>query len=104
MGASGPILRRLSGPANRPRAPAARPKKSHGAIAFQGEAGADSDVACRAAYPGMATLPCDSFEDVFAAVEGGKARLAMIPIENSVAGRVGVIGSLLPHTGLRRGG
>ena len=82
------------------RAKRARPRKTHGLIAFQGEAGAYSDVACRAAYPGMKTLPCDSFEDVFAAVDEGKARLAMIPIENSVAGRVAEIHSLLPHTGL----
>jgi len=79
---------------------ARRKKRTHGIIAFQGEAGAYSDVACRSAYPDMATLPCNSFEDVFAAVESGRARLAMIPVENSVAGRVAEIHSLLPHTGL----
>lgn len=69
-------------------------------IAFQGELGAYSDLACRVVYPEMQTLPCPSFEDVFAAVEEGEAALAMIPIENSVAGRVAEIHQLLPHTGL----
>jgi prephenate dehydratase len=69
-------------------------------IAFQGLPGAYSDLSCRAAYPQMRTLPCASFEDVFAAVREGKARLAMIPIENSVAGRVADIHHLLPDSGL----
>src|SRR3546814_18747405 len=68
-------------------------------IAFQGEPGAYSDLACRAAYPDMTTLPCASFEQAFAAVEEGRAGLAMIPIENSVAGRVADIHPLLPATG-----
>jgi prephenate dehydratase len=69
-------------------------------IAFQGLPGAYSDLSCRAAYPTMRTLPCASFEDVFAAVRDGKARLAMIPIENSVAGRVADIHHLMPDSGL----
>lgn len=69
-------------------------------IAFQGQPGAYSDLACRAAYPGMTTLPCHTFEDAFAAVAAGRARLAMIPIENSVAGRVADIHHLLPDSGL----
>jgi prephenate dehydratase len=69
-------------------------------IAFQGLPGAYSDLSCRAAYPKMRTLPCASFEDVFAAVREGKAHLAMIPIENSVAGRVADIHHLLPDSGL----
>jgi prephenate dehydratase len=69
-------------------------------IAFQGLPGAYSDLSCRAAYPHMRTLPCASFEDVFAAVREGKAHLAMIPIENSVAGRVADIHHLLPDSGL----
>ena len=69
-------------------------------IAFQGLPGAYSDLSCRAAYPKLRTLPCASFEDVFAAVREGKARLAMIPIENSVAGRVADIHHLLPDSGL----
>jgi len=69
-------------------------------IAFQGVLGAYSDMACRAAYPDMTTLPCASFEDTFAAVGEGRAALAMIPIENSSAGRVADIHHLLPDSGL----
>ncbi|MCG8547287.1 MAG: prephenate dehydratase [Alphaproteobacteria bacterium] len=69
-------------------------------IAFQGLPGAFSDLACRTVYPEMETLPCAAFEDVFAAVHEGKAKLAMIPIENSVAGRVADIHHLLPDSGL----
>ena len=57
-------------------------------IAFQGQPGAYSDMACREVFPDLTTLPCASFEDTFAAVRDGKARLAMIPIDNSIAGRV----------------
>jgi len=69
-------------------------------IAFQGEPGANSDMACRAVYPDMKTLSCYSFADAFAAVREGKARLAMIPIDNTVAGRVADIHHLLPQSGL----
>lgn len=69
-------------------------------IAFQGQLGAYSDMACRAVYPDMETMPCLSFKDVFSAVRDGKADLAMIPIENSVAGRVADIHQLLPESGL----
>ena len=69
-------------------------------IAFQGESGANSDMACRAVYPDMETLACYSFEDAFAAVHAGQARLAMIPIDNTVAGRVADIHHLLPGSGL----
>lgn len=65
-------------------------------IAFQGSSGAHSDVACRTAYPYMDTLPCPSFEDVFEAVDAGKAALGLIPIENSRAGRVAEIHNILP--------
>jgi prephenate dehydratase len=74
--------------------------KSDNIIAFQGLPGAYSDLACRAAQPKMTTLPCPSFEDAFAAVKNGDARLAMIPIENSLAGRVADIHHLLPEAGL----
>ncbi|HEY3148388.1 MAG TPA: prephenate dehydratase [Dongiaceae bacterium] len=74
--------------------------KSDNIIAFQGVPGAYSDLACRAAQPTMTTLPCASFEDAFAAVKNGDARLAMIPIENSLAGRVADIHHLLPEAGL----
>ncbi len=69
-------------------------------IAFQGVAGAYSDMACRAVHPEMTTLPCASFEDTFASVNEGRAALAMIPIENSSAGRVADIHHLLPESGL----
>jgi prephenate dehydratase len=69
-------------------------------IAFQGEPGANSDTACREMYPAMEPLPCPTFEDAFNAVETGKADLAMIPIENTIAGRVADIHHLLPESKL----
>jgi prephenate dehydratase len=69
-------------------------------IAFQGAPGAYSDLACRRVFPAMTTLPCGGFEDAFAAVRCGEAVLAMIPIENSVAGRVADIHHLMPDSGL----
>jgi prephenate dehydratase len=69
-------------------------------IAFQGAPGAYSDLACRRVFPAMTTLPCAAFEDAFAAVRDGEAALAMIPIENSVAGRVADIHQLMPRSGL----
>ncbi len=69
-------------------------------IAYQGQPGANSDMACRAVHPDMEPLPCASFEDVFASVRDGEARLAMIPIENSAAGRVADIHHLLPDSKL----
>jgi prephenate dehydratase len=69
-------------------------------IAFQGLPGAYSDLACRDAYPGWATLPCPSFEAAMDAVRDGQARLAMLPCENSLAGRVPDIHRLLPESGL----
>jgi len=69
-------------------------------IAFQGLAGAYSDLSCRHAYPGWATLPCPSFEAAMQAVRDGRAALAMLPCENSLAGRVPDIHRLLPDSGL----
>ncbi len=69
-------------------------------ISFQGEPGANSQMACHEAFPGMETLACPTFEEAFAAVEEGRARLAMIPVENSVSGRVADIHHLLPESGL----
>ena len=71
-----------------------------GKIAFQGLPGAYSDLACRVAYPDMATLPCESFETAMDAVREGRADLAMLPCENSLAGRVPDIHHLLPESGL----
>ncbi|UUP13057.1 prephenate dehydratase [Aeromicrobium wangtongii] len=69
-------------------------------IAYQGEPGANSDMVCKRHYPDRETLPCASFEDVFAAVSSGEAELAMIPIDNSIAGRVADIHHFLPTSGL----
>jgi prephenate dehydratase len=69
-------------------------------ISFQGEAGANSHIACSEARPDYEPLPCPTFEDAFAAVADGEAELAMIPIENSIAGRVADIHHLLPTSGL----
>jgi prephenate dehydratase len=69
-------------------------------IAYQGEPGANSHIACRQAYPGLEPLPCASFEDAFAAVREGQARYAMIPVENSLAGRVADVHHLIPESGL----
>ncbi len=69
-------------------------------IAFQGMAGAYSDLACRAAYPELTTLPCVSFEAAFRAVSDGAADLAMIPVDNSLAGRVADVHNLIPNENL----
>jgi prephenate dehydratase len=73
---------------------------SSNVIAFQGFHGAYSDLACRTVFPDLQTLPCATFEDAFAAVRDSRARLGMIPVENSVAGRVADIHHLLPDGGL----
>ena len=69
-------------------------------ISYQGEPGSNSDAACEAVFPGVPTLPAATFEDALAAVMNGEADLAMIPIENSIAGRVADIHHLLPGSGL----
>lgn len=69
-------------------------------IAFQGLPGAYSDLACRAAYPGWTTLPCPSFEAAMEALRDGRCDLAMLPCENSLAGRVPDIHRMLPDSGL----
>ena len=69
-------------------------------IAFQGELGANSHLAITEAYPDAEPLPCATFEDALAAISSGEAALGMIPIENSVAGRVADIHHLLPASGL----
>ena len=80
-----------------PRPKAADPART---ISFQGTFGAYSDLACRRVFPDMTTLPCNQFEDAFAAVRESRAQLAMIPIENSVAGRVADIHHLMPNSSL----
>ena len=69
-------------------------------IAFQGYLGANSHIAIKACFPKMTPLPCVRFEDAFEAVQKGKAKLAMIPVDNSIAGRVAYIHHILPQSGL----
>ncbi|WP_336485427.1 prephenate dehydratase [Methylobacterium nigriterrae] len=69
-------------------------------ISYQGEPGANSHILCAQAYPDWTPLACPTFEDAFAAVTEGRAALAMIPIENSVAGRVADIHHLIPTSAL----
>jgi prephenate dehydratase len=78
--------------------PFARP---HGKIAFQGRPGANSDMACRRFLPNWEPVPCRYFEDAFATLKSGETDLAMIPIDNSTAGRVAGIHSLLPDSGFQ---
>jgi prephenate dehydratase len=66
-------------------------------IAFQGRAGAYSHMACMSAFPELEPLPCPTFAEAFKAVEAGRADVAMIPIDNSIAGRVADIHLLLPQ-------
>lgn len=70
--------------------------KNTNKISFQGDFGANSDMACRDMFPSMEPLPCPTFEDAFTALENGDVDLAMIPIENTLAGRVADIHYLLP--------
>jgi prephenate dehydratase len=69
-------------------------------IAFQGQPGAYSDLVCRISYPDMITVPCETFEAAIEAVHEGRAALAMLPPENSLAGRVADMHALLPRSGL----
>lgn len=71
-----------------------------GPIAFQGEQGANSAMACSEMYPSREQLACRTFDDALEAVTSGRADLAMIPVDNSVAGRVADIHHLLPDSGL----
>jgi prephenate dehydratase len=70
-------------------------------IAYQGEPGANSNIACIEMFPDMESVPCPSFEDAFELVKSGEVDLAMIPIENSIAGRVADIHVLLPESDLQ---
>ena len=69
-------------------------------IAYQGEPGANSHIACAEVYPDMEPLACATFEDALTAIADGTAALGMIPIENSLAGRVADIHHFLPTSGL----
>jgi prephenate dehydratase len=70
-------------------------------IAFQGELGANSHEACQTYYPRHEPVPCLTFEDAFEQVKSGACQLGMIPVENSIAGRVADVHHLLPESGLR---
>ena len=69
-------------------------------IAFQGDLGANSDEACRDYFADYRPVPCATFEDAFEAVKTGDCELAMIPVENSIAGRVADVHHLLASSGL----
>jgi prephenate dehydratase len=72
-----------------------------GRIAFQGELGANSHEACVAAFPDMEPVPHATFEEAFEAIKTGDCQLGMIPVENSIAGRVADVHHLLPNSGLK---
>ncbi len=69
-------------------------------ISYQGEPGANSHLACTEVFPDYEAVACPTFEDALAAVKSGEVGYAMIPIENSVAGRVADIHHLLPNADL----
>jgi len=71
-----------------------------GRIAFQGEPGAYSHQACRAARPEMEVVPCATFEDVVDLTRRGVVDLGMLAVENSTYGRVADVHTLLPQSGL----
>lgn len=97
-----PIMQSYAAPA-RPivaamtAAAAAQPDR---AVAFQGAPGANSHVAALEAFPDGLPLPCFAFDDAIDAVREGRADCAVIPIENSLHGRVADIHFLLPESGL----
>jgi prephenate dehydratase len=70
-------------------------------IAFQGELGANGHEACGAYFPDHEPAPYAAFEDAFEAVRRGDCALALIPVENSIAGRVADVHHLLPSSGLK---
>ncbi len=74
------------------------PKKK---VSFQGLKGAYSDLVCRQLYKNFDTLPCESFQKTLDAVTSGKADLALIPVENNIAGRVADIHFLLENIKLK---
>jgi len=72
----------------------------HKTIAYQGVQGAYSEQACKNAYVDYETIACDTFHEAMWLVEQGDADLAMIPLENSTAGRVEEIYRLIPKMAL----
>src|SRR5262245_37187251 len=94
--------RKLKSPVASPKSKrAAAPEgKTQQRVSYQGEPGANSHLACREVYPDLEPVACATFEDAIGAVKSGEARYAMIPIENSLAGRVADIHHLLPQSDL----
>ncbi len=80
--------------------PTAKLKTDIQRVAYQGEPGANSHLACREVFPHAEAVAFPTFEDTLSAVSSGDVDVAMIPIENSVAGRVADIHHLLPNAGL----
>ncbi|WP_417514572.1 prephenate dehydratase [Minwuia sp.] len=76
------------------------PQLSPKTVAFQGVPGAYSNLACREVFPDADAMACLTFQAAFEAVRSGKADVGMIPIENTLGGRVAGIHSLLPDSGL----
>lgn len=72
-----------------------------GCIAYQGERGSNSDMMCREHFPDYDPCAFSAFEAAFEAARSGKCALAMIPLENSIAGRVADVHHLLPRSGLK---
>ena len=70
-------------------------------ISFQGLEGAYSDLVCRKYYKGYETIPCYSFEQAINTVERRKAQIALIPVENNIAGRVADMHFLLENINLK---
>ena len=75
-------------------------EKDHLVIAFQGMPGAYSNMACKAYFPNAKTLPCNSFEDMLNSTKNAESDYSMVPVENSLAGRVADIHHLIPESGL----
>ena len=70
-------------------------------ISFQGKHGAYSDLACKKFFPALETLPCDTFEEALSAVKNDFTNLALIPVENNIAGRVADMHFLLEDIDLK---
>jgi prephenate dehydratase len=94
------MISTMKGDAAKPHEAANEARVPGERIVYQGEPGANSHLACREAFPGLEAVACPTFEDALSAVKSGEALYAMIPIENSVAGRVADIHHLLPEADL----
>tara|TARA_B100000749_G_scaffold218618_1_gene173617 strand:+ start:246 stop:1088 length:843 start_codon:yes stop_codon:yes gene_type:complete len=75
--------------------------KNINTISFQGIKGANSHLACAKLFPKAKSIPCETFEEVFDSVRINKSNIGLIPVENSVAGRVAEIHSLMHKTPLK---